>query len=345
MRITETFTIDGRRFDIGILGTTRIVVLRTGIGMVHAEAAARTVVRHFRPAIMVFSGVAGSYLNIGDVAVPLTWVERKSNAVSTSDPTLLAIAEQLAAAPPPFVQCALVPPRPPNQMLCLPQPLKLVVGGTGQTDDPYNGQAAPCTHGADDVFGCAPEPLAARGGEPLAAEDMETGSVARVANEVGIPFIGFRAVSDGAGDPLGLDGFFEQFFNYYHIAADNAAAATIAFLARWSGGAGIVARGAAPGGGAPAVGAACQWHASISASCAADQPSAKLTERIAAVCALLARLPDTTGAAKVKKLERQARARWRKAAQLAKSRRQGLSGDCRTDVADALRARGKVAKK
>jgi adenosylhomocysteine nucleosidase len=61
---------------------------------------------------------------------------------------------------------------------------------------------------------------------------METAAVARVAAEKGLPFIAFRAVSDGAGDPLNLMGFFEQFFAYYRLAADNAAIATIAFLER-----------------------------------------------------------------------------------------------------------------
>jgi hypothetical protein len=63
-------------------------------------------------------------------------------------------------------------------------------------------------------------------------EDMETAAVARVAAEREIPFVGFRGVSDGAGDPLDLPGFPVQFFAYYRVAADNAAAATVATLQR-----------------------------------------------------------------------------------------------------------------
>ena len=47
-----------------------------------------------------------------------------------------------------------------------------------------------------------------------------------------MPFIAFRAVSDGDGDPLGLPGFPQQFFAYYPLAAANAAAVAEAFVAR-----------------------------------------------------------------------------------------------------------------
>jgi nucleoside phosphorylase len=63
--------------------------------------------------------------------------------------------------------------------------------------------------------------------------DEETAAVAREAAAQGVKFIAFRAVSDGAGDPLGLSPHsFQQFFTYYRLAAQNAAAATNAFLAR-----------------------------------------------------------------------------------------------------------------
>jgi adenosylhomocysteine nucleosidase len=67
--------------------------------------------------------------------------------------------------------------------------------------------------------------------EPLPyVKDMETAAVARVAAEHGVPFIAFRAASDGTSDPLGLTKPFAQFFVYYRLAARNAAAATVGFL-------------------------------------------------------------------------------------------------------------------
>ena len=67
--------------------------------------------------------------------------------------------------------------------------------------------------------------------EAFVAEDMETAAVAGAAAARGLPFIAFRATSDGAGDPLGLPGFPAQFFAYYPLAAENAARAVEAFLA------------------------------------------------------------------------------------------------------------------
>jgi nucleoside phosphorylase len=62
---------------------------------------------------------------------------------------------------------------------------------------------------------------------------METAAVFSIAAAHGIPFIGFRAASDGGGDPLMLPGFPSQFFVYRQLAADNAAAVALAFLRAW----------------------------------------------------------------------------------------------------------------
>jgi len=67
-----------------------------------------------------------------------------------------------------------------------------------------------------------------------AAQDEETAAVGAVATSHGVPFIGFRGGSDGAGDPLMLPGFPFQFFFYKQIAADNAATATLDFLQGWA---------------------------------------------------------------------------------------------------------------
>jgi nucleoside phosphorylase len=68
---------------------------------------------------------------------------------------------------------------------------------------------------------------------PVDAADEETAAVLKVARARGVPFLGFRGVSDGAGDPLGLPGFPVQFVVYRQLAADNAAAAVIGFLKAW----------------------------------------------------------------------------------------------------------------
>src|SRR5262249_55519648 len=67
--------------------------------------------------------------------------------------------------------------------------------------------------------------------------DMETAAVAKLAAENHIPFLAFRAVSDGGGDPLiasAIIGFPVQFFIYQQLAADNAGTVATEFLDRWS---------------------------------------------------------------------------------------------------------------
>ena len=61
--------------------------------------------------------------------------------------------------------------------------------------------------------------------------------MAKLAAENQIPFLAFRAVSDGGGDPLvasALIGFPVQFLVYQQLAADNAGGVAIEFLERWS---------------------------------------------------------------------------------------------------------------
>src|SRR5439155_22291106 len=70
-------------------------------------------------------------------------------------------------------------------------------------------------------------------GSKYVPDDMETAAVAKVAHANGLPFIAFRALSDGKGDPLMLPGFPFQFFVYKQLAAGNGAKVTLAFLKAW----------------------------------------------------------------------------------------------------------------
>jgi nucleoside phosphorylase len=141
---------------------------------------------------------------------------------------------------------------------------RVVVGGAGRSTDPFGDRALPCVPHGGNVFGCevcgssdgrssdaprfAEGSLAfmdpalfqrffewgARPPGPYVTDDMETAVVARVAGArtAPLPFIAFRGVSDGQGDPLSLPGFPVQFFTYHELAARNAAAVTTAFLRR-----------------------------------------------------------------------------------------------------------------
>lgn len=216
---------------------------------------------------VVFSGVAGGDF-IGDVVVPARWTLDDGKHFLDADPGLLAKARRVQANPPPMRQdapvgdpgctCA-VSPDAISTVRVTHAPL-VEVGGDGQTTDPFSGRALPCVPGGGDVFGCEPCPEQKRlardaqrfvpGVVPFVdpgfftgyfasssqdagryvVEDEETAAVAAAAQQAGVPFIGFRGVSDGGGDPLGLPGFPVQFFYYRQLAADNAATVTMAFL-------------------------------------------------------------------------------------------------------------------
>ncbi|HET6915076.1 MAG TPA: hypothetical protein VFH56_03200 [Acidimicrobiales bacterium] len=141
-------------------------------------------------------------------------------------------------------------------------------GGYGASNDGFGGRALPCTPAVNDVAGCWPckfpdTAVAAQAqylaqtappfvdpsffldyetasappppppGATYASDDMETAATFQVAANHGTPVIGFRAASDGGGDPLHLPGFPAQFFVYRQLAADNAATTAVAFLAAW----------------------------------------------------------------------------------------------------------------
>lgn len=270
----DTVVIDGRSFFVGTLRGKDVVLTLTGIGLVNAERTTRAALDHFRCGDhasitgIVFSGVAGGR-NIGDVAVPEVWTDGADLSFPV-DPAMLATAQAIAGdvelerdVPLGDVACVGVDPRSIDHVT-VPHEPEVLIGGEGTSADPFGGRAFPCIPGGGDVFGCeacrAPvhqTPDVVRfveGAVPFidpsfftdyfanpppaqteyAAEDMETLAVADVATEHGIGFIAFRAASDGAGDPLMLPGFPFQFFVYRQLAADNAAAATLAFLDAWT---------------------------------------------------------------------------------------------------------------
>lgn len=219
---------------------------------------------------IVFSGVAGGDF-IGNVTVPARWTQDNGKHYYGVNRSMLKSARRIAhrgvrlerktPAGDPLCTCGnstkgvatvTVTHRP-----------RINVGGAGQTTDPFSGHRLPCVPGGGDVFGCDPCPahkkLADEAINSLpgfaavadpdffagymsnsesghyVAEDEETAAVAAIAHHRHVPFIGFRAVSDGGGDPLHLPGFPAEFFYYRQLAADNAALATFAFLSAYRG--------------------------------------------------------------------------------------------------------------
>lgn len=241
-RVDGQMVVNGRTFHFGTLHGVRVVEGITGVGLANAHATARALLAQVAVNGVVFSGVAGGPYRVGDVAAPSTWT-LSTGGTFFADPGWLSVASGLAAARAAcFEQCTTVPVT--GQRVCLDHVPGVAVGGDGVSQDP----AVPvgCVPGNGDLFGCevgAPEGAGEScqpGGAstPLAGArnprviDNETAAVASEAASRGLPFIGFRGMSDGEADPLGLPGFPAQFFVYYRLAARNVAATTMAFVDR-----------------------------------------------------------------------------------------------------------------
>jgi nucleoside phosphorylase len=276
--VTEVGTFNGRRFFAGTIAGKNVVMGVTGIGLVNAELTTRAVLAYLhdnglRVKAIIFSGVAGSSYEIGDVVVPDHWTDDLQHLGPPYPPyrvkgRLYAIARRLPG------NVALDPNLYVEDYACTglrsdlgtpirvddPQ-LHVNRGDEGHSSDPYGDRAVPCLTPGDDLLGCAacgappgtpgvgsdPTPFvdpnffldlfqsfASNGSSSAVIQDMETATVARIATEKRIAFIAFRGVSDGRGDPLMLPPIpYDQFVVYQQLAADNAAAATLAFLAAW----------------------------------------------------------------------------------------------------------------
>lgn len=264
--------VDGRTFYRGTLAGTPVVMALTGIGPANARATATTALTHLRCsfAAVLFSGVAGTVHNIGDVMIPSRWTIDGAKSWIGVDRRMAAVAAQLDGTR----RVPLLRTVPTGDAACLcgtvdlptpvamPQPPRVWVGGSGETSDPFGGRAVPCVFGGGDIAGCEPciltgdpgadattfaakaaplvspgfvESLFAQGSGTTtdAAVDEETGAVDQVTRRFGVPFLGIRGASDGNGDPLHTPGFPVSFVIYRQLAADNAASTAIAFLRRW----------------------------------------------------------------------------------------------------------------
>jgi nucleoside phosphorylase len=231
VEMRERIEIDGHPYYTGELAGVRVVLSQTNIGMLNAAATTESLLANFDVAAIVFSGVAGSTHRIGDVAVALEFRETSSNTTFTAEPQLVALARKLKTVK--LERCTTIPAS--GQAVCMRHRPRIFVGGLGESGDPFGSTPFSCQTNNDDVFGCDIKNLAAAGARAVAdpvAQDMETAAVARVAQAHGIPWVAFRGVSDGPGDPLDLGGFPAQFFAYYNLAAVNSAEGATKLLGR-----------------------------------------------------------------------------------------------------------------
>jgi len=245
MTVDHTEMVNGRMFRIGTLAGVPVVLGMTGIGLVNAATTTGALLDRFAVAGVLLSAVAGGTTQqIGDVAVPEAFALKDGTTYAVSAAWRARVGALAAAGLPMLEQCTVIADPPPADPVCMPRPAAIVTGGVGLSSDPYGGKAFACSVGGSDLYGCdlpsppPPDPagtahpalLAAAGDVTPVTQDMETAAIAQAVLAHGLPFIAFRAISDGGtGDPLGRSGFV-QFAAYFRFAARNAAAATLALL-------------------------------------------------------------------------------------------------------------------
>jgi len=243
--------INGTRFITGDLEGKPVVLFLSGVSMVNAAMNTQRALDRFRVRRIVFSGIAGGVdpgLDVGDVVVPDQWGEYLESVMARedapghfastyrdpvvganfgmmfpkvvevtgpggkleqrtwfpADPALVALARRIAPAAV-LKRCA-------SADLCLAKPPKVVVGGNGVSGQSFVDNAA--------FRAWAFSTFQAR------VLDMETAAVGQVAYANGVPFVGFRSLSDLAGGDPGRN----QARVFFQLASDNSAAVVRAFV-------------------------------------------------------------------------------------------------------------------
>ena len=236
--VEQTVVVNGRNFRMATLHGVHVIMGLTGIGLLNAANTTHELLDRFDVAGVIVSAVAGgNTISIGDVAVPAEWSLKDGVMFAAYEPWL-SVARSLVTSV--SLERCLSLPSASTQPVCMPQQPVIAIGGTGLSDDPFGNTPLACRPNGGDVYGCDVTDATSSGSAASAfriaaaqtpvVNDMETAAIAREAAVKNLPFIAFRAASDGPGDPLNLGGFLNQFSAYYAFAARNAALTTVSFL-------------------------------------------------------------------------------------------------------------------
>ncbi len=221
----ESRKIEGIRFISGRCGGRPVVVAWTGVGKVNAAMTATLLIEHFRPAQVIFTGIAGAVdpnLEPGDIVIAKQtahhdmgtyWSEGlehggvrnrltgDTNPVFfPADPNLLAAAERAArgiAFDPVARRTGQAPPQ--------------VITGTVVTGDSFVASREKCAE--------LDEKLEAD------AVEMEGAAVAQLCYQRAIPCLVIRSIADRADESAVVD---KQ--KFYTLAAENSARLVAAIL-------------------------------------------------------------------------------------------------------------------
>ncbi len=169
--VTEVGVFNGRRFFAGTIAGKNVVMGLTGIGLVDADRTTRAVLAYLEDSdvqvkAIVFSGVAGSSYNIGDVIVPDHWTDDLEHSAPPYPPypvnmLLYSIARRLpgnvALDPNLYVEdhaCTGLRSELSTPIRVEDPELRVNPGDEGHSSDPYGGRAVPCITPGGDLLGC-----------------------------------------------------------------------------------------------------------------------------------------------------------------------------------------------
>ncbi|MGV3768445.1 MAG: 5'-methylthioadenosine/S-adenosylhomocysteine nucleosidase [Sphingobium phenoxybenzoativorans] len=247
-------TVNGKIIVTGTLAGKPVILMESGVSMVNAAMNAQLLIDRFAVSRILFSGIAGGVdpsLHIGDVVIPDSWgqylevlMARETadgfapvaaltdggrpnygmmhpRLVTTSstatgpvtrasfsvDPTLLALASKVAGEIR-LNRCAAAAVEQ-----CLDRKPAIVVGGQGISGPAFVDNAAYRSYLFDTYH--------------ARVLDMESAAVAQVAFANGVPFLGFRSLSDLAGGDTEAN----QMHAFMALASANSAAVVTAFVA------------------------------------------------------------------------------------------------------------------
>ena len=255
-RIERVQIFNGRSYYLGRLEGHDVVLLLSGYSMVNAAMTTQTLLDHFKIQQIIFSGIAGGvnpHLHVGDVVVPAQWGQYQEQTFAREtakgwDPGRFSGSFTNFGMMFPREVTVARPEGKPDQAEkrfwfpvdahalavagqisgtvklnrctasgdCLDIDPQVVVGGNGVSGPTFVDNAA-YRQFAWETFHAD-------------ALDMETAAVSTVAYVNGVPFIGFRSLSDLAGGGRGKN----EAAIFFRLAAENSAKVVQAYLAALS---------------------------------------------------------------------------------------------------------------
>ena len=191
---TETIEKNGRTFYSGRIGCREVVAMQCGIGKVNAAVGALTMIEEFGPEAVVNTGIAGG----------------TGRGAGVLD---VVVGEQVAYHD---VWCG--PGNAPGQVQGFPERFAGALDLLEGSDAESGATVMRGLIASGDRFVSTPQELAAvLEVQPEAlAVDMESGAIAQVCWQKGVPFLAVRVVSDTPG----VENHLQQYQDFWQVAPE-----------------------------------------------------------------------------------------------------------------------------